>query len=161
MLYTRYVAEACQTVLMVCLSTGILGRLLSILQEPRQHYCRGDGEHSSVWSWSTRFHHHYQLIWYRVDNGWSREALPNLWQAFSWWLDTPGSLWGLWPSESCCWLLPCTWCAEESCILLTHFPLQEYATIFAGAGNNPGEKSLEDKFFEKEVCRFSQFLVLI
>lgn len=28
---------------------------------------------------------------------------------------------------------------------------QEYANIFAGAGTNPGEKSLEDKFFEKEV----------
>lgn len=27
----------------------------------------------------------------------------------------------------------------------------EYATIFAGAGTNPGEKTLEDKFFEKEV----------
>lgn len=27
----------------------------------------------------------------------------------------------------------------------------EYAAIFAGAGNNPGEKTLEDKFFEKEV----------
>lgn len=27
----------------------------------------------------------------------------------------------------------------------------EYATIFAGAGTNPGEKSLEDKFFEREV----------
>lgn len=33
------------------------------------------------------------------------------------------------------------------------FPLfsQEYAAIFAGAGTNPGEKTLEDKFFEKEV----------
>lgn len=30
-------------------------------------------------------------------------------------------------------------------------PLQEYAAIFAGAGTNPGEKTLEDKFFEKEV----------
>jgi V-type H+-transporting ATPase subunit d len=27
----------------------------------------------------------------------------------------------------------------------------EYAEIFNGAGNNPGEKSLEDKFFEREV----------
>jgi len=27
----------------------------------------------------------------------------------------------------------------------------EYAAIFAGAGTNPGEKTLEDKFFEKEV----------
>ena len=24
--------------------------------------------------------------------------------------------------------------------------------MFAGAGTNPGEKTLEDKFFEKEVC---------
>ena len=31
------------------------------------------------------------------------------------------------------------------------FILQEYAAIFAGAGTNPGEKTLEDKFFEKEV----------
>ena len=30
-------------------------------------------------------------------------------------------------------------------------PVQEYAAIFAGAGTNPGEKTLEDKFFEKEV----------
>ena len=29
--------------------------------------------------------------------------------------------------------------------------LQEYAAIFAGAGTNPGEKTLEDKFFEKEA----------
>ena len=28
---------------------------------------------------------------------------------------------------------------------------QEYAAIFAGAGTNPGEKTLEDKFFEKEA----------
>ena len=28
---------------------------------------------------------------------------------------------------------------------------QEYAAIFAGAGTNPGEKTLEDRFFEKEV----------
>ena len=27
----------------------------------------------------------------------------------------------------------------------------EYTNIFSGAGNNPGEKSLEDKFFEREV----------
>ncbi|XP_065916096.1 V-type proton ATPase subunit d 1-like [Dysidea avara] len=27
----------------------------------------------------------------------------------------------------------------------------EYAAIFAGAGTNPGEKTLEDRFFEKEV----------
>ena len=29
--------------------------------------------------------------------------------------------------------------------------MQEYAAIFSGAGTNPGEKTLEDKFFEKEV----------
>ena len=29
--------------------------------------------------------------------------------------------------------------------------LQEYSAIFTGAGTNPGEKTLEDKFFEKEV----------
>ena len=34
------------------------------------------------------------------------------------------------------------------------FCKQEYAAIFAGAGTNPGEKTLEDKFFEKEVNSF-------
>ena len=29
--------------------------------------------------------------------------------------------------------------------------VQEYAAIFNGAGTNPGEKTLEDKFFEREV----------
>jgi V-type H+-transporting ATPase subunit d len=29
--------------------------------------------------------------------------------------------------------------------------LQEYSALFEGAGNNPGEKTLEDKFFEYEV----------
>jgi V-type H+-transporting ATPase subunit d len=29
--------------------------------------------------------------------------------------------------------------------------LQEYSALFEGAGNNPGEKTLEDKFFEHEV----------
>ena len=33
-------------------------------------------------------------------------------------------------------------------------PIQEYSAIFAGAGTNPGEKTLEDKFFEKEVIFF-------
>lgn len=28
---------------------------------------------------------------------------------------------------------------------------QEYSALFEGAGNNPGEKTLEDKFFEHEV----------
>jgi V-type H+-transporting ATPase subunit d len=31
------------------------------------------------------------------------------------------------------------------------FFIQEYATLFEGAGNNPGEKTLEDRFFEHEV----------
>ena len=38
-------------------------------------------------------------------------------------------------------------------------PCQEYSAIFAGAGTNPGEKTLEDKFFEKEV-RASYLLLL-
>lgn len=29
--------------------------------------------------------------------------------------------------------------------------LKEYAALFDGAGNNPGDKTLEDKFFEREV----------
>ena len=28
----------------------------------------------------------------------------------------------------------------------------EYKQCFEGAGTNPGEKTLEDKFFEEEVC---------
>lgn len=28
----------------------------------------------------------------------------------------------------------------------------EYAALFDGSGNNPGDKTLEDKFFEHEVC---------
>lgn len=28
---------------------------------------------------------------------------------------------------------------------------QEYSALFEGAGNNPGDKTLEDKFFEHEV----------
>lgn len=30
----------------------------------------------------------------------------------------------------------------------------EYSKLFEGAGNNPGDKTLEDKFFEYEVRRF-------
>ena len=33
----------------------------------------------------------------------------------------------------------------------TLFVLQEYKKLFDGAGTNPGEKTLEDKFFEYEV----------
>ena len=29
--------------------------------------------------------------------------------------------------------------------------LQEYRVLFEESGNNPGEKTLEDKFFEHEV----------
>ena len=37
---------------------------------------------------------------------------------------------------------------------MVHFTVptvQEYSAVFAGAGTNPGEQTLEDKFFEKEV----------
>lgn len=37
---------------------------------------------------------------------------------------------------------------------------QEYAAIFQGAGTNPGEKTLEDKFFEKEVGHIGLFPTL-
>lgn len=40
-------------------------------------------------------------------------------------------------------------------IQFSFFDKQEYAAIFAGAGTNPGEKTLEDKFFEKEVCQWT------
>ncbi len=30
----------------------------------------------------------------------------------------------------------------------------EYAALFDGSGNNPGDKTLEDKFFEHEVISF-------
>lgn len=32
-----------------------------------------------------------------------------------------------------------------------HSILQDYKELFDGAGNNPGDKTLEDKFFEHEV----------
>lgn len=35
----------------------------------------------------------------------------------------------------------------------------EYAALFNDSGNNPGDKTLEDKFFEHEV-RFSNFFGL-
>lgn len=31
----------------------------------------------------------------------------------------------------------------------------EYAALFDGSGNNPGDKTLEDKFFEHEVSSFT------
>ena len=30
---------------------------------------------------------------------------------------------------------------------------KDYKSLFEGAGTNPGEKTLEDKFFEHEVCK--------
>ncbi len=39
--------------------------------------------------------------------------------------------------------------------------MKEYSAIFAGAGTNPGEKSLEDKFFEKEVYIFNYSIYYI
>lgn len=34
--------------------------------------------------------------------------------------------------------------------------LQEYRVLFDGSGNNPGEKTLEDRFFEHEVSYIFQ-----
>lgn len=34
------------------------------------------------------------------------------------------------------------------------FLLQEYKLLFEGAGGNPGDKTLEDRFFEHEVSRW-------
>lgn len=34
------------------------------------------------------------------------------------------------------------------------FLLQEYKLLFEGAGSNPGDKTLEDRFFEHEVSRW-------
>ena len=42
----------------------------------------------------------------------------------------------------CCVCVCGVWCVV--CV-------QEYSAVFAGAGTNPGEKTLEDKFFEKEA----------
>lgn len=36
-------------------------------------------------------------------------------------------------------------------VVKLNFYLQEYSALFEGAGSNPGEKTLEDKFFEHEV----------
>lgn len=37
-------------------------------------------------------------------------------------------------------------------LMLTTTPLgQEYKLLFEGAGSNPGDKTLEDRFFEHEV----------
>ena len=45
------------------------------------------------------------------------------------------------------------WCVINFTFIIV-LPIQEYSAIFAGAGTNPGEKTLEDKFFEKEVIFF-------
>lgn len=38
-------------------------------------------------------------------------------------------------------------------LMLPATPLgQEYKLLFEGAGSNPGDKTLEDRFFEHEVC---------
>ena len=37
---------------------------------------------------------------------------------------------------------------ESSCLCLS---IQEYRAIFSSAGTNPGDKTLEDKFYEREV----------
>lgn len=36
---------------------------------------------------------------------------------------------------------------------------QEYSALFEGAGNNPGDKTLEDKFFEHEASTFVVLLI--
>ena len=48
-------------------------------------------------------------------------------------------------------------CSHTSLVV---FFFQEYKTLFEGAGNNPGEKTLEDKFFEYEVCVILQQAVV-
>lgn len=57
------------------------------------------------------------------------------------------------------------------CFLSGLLCLQEYSALFDGAGNNPGDKTLEDKFFEHEVitvdllvsiqCQQSDFSILV
>ena len=39
-------------------------------------------------------------------------------------------------------------------LIFSFLLLQDYKQCFEGAGTNPGEKTLEDKFFEYEVSRF-------
>lgn len=34
---------------------------------------------------------------------------------------------------------------------------QEYKLLFEGAGSNPGDKTLEDRFFEHEVSQFIRY----
>jgi len=39
------------------------------------------------------------------------------------------------------------------------FLLQEYKLLFEGAGSNPGDKTLEDRFFEHEVSITERMLL--
>lgn len=44
--------------------------------------------------------------------------------------------------------------------------LQEYKLLFEGAGSNPGDKTLEDRFFEHEVsmsleCHYIEFYLML
>lgn len=40
-------------------------------------------------------------------------------------------------------------------LVIFDFWFQDYKSLFEGAGTNPGEKTLEDKFFEHEVSNFT------
>lgn len=40
---------------------------------------------------------------------------------------------------------------QHSYLRFSPFPGQEYKLLFEGAGSNPGDKTLEDRFFEHEV----------
>lgn len=46
------------------------------------------------------------------------------------------------------------------CILLMYIcpSIQEYQAIFSSAGTNPGDKTLEDKFYEREVGAVKQHM---
>ena len=46
-----------------------------------------------------------------------------------------------------CWHLH----TQHSYLCFSPFPGQEYKLLFEGAGSNPGDKTLEDRFFEHEV----------
>lgn len=41
--------------------------------------------------------------------------------------------------------------SHHICSFFFFFFLQEYKLLFEGAGSNPGDKTLEDRFFEHEV----------
>ena len=40
-------------------------------------------------------------------------------------------------------------------------PTQDYQAIFAEAGTNPGEKTLEDRFYEREVIYHMYYVLCI